>query len=151
MKLNIETDEIATNNAKLSINTYAISSPFEVYVNDLYIHHKINRYIRSQSHEDETREFLQKKNAWNSTTFHSISWDHHFHIINNMPKTFKRFNLRSIHHRLPTGMMQYTHDHRCPHYQLIFDTHTPHNHFLQYYQTVIEKKTTSRFNWKDLG
>ena len=58
-KLNIETDEIATKNAKLPINTHAISSSFEVYVNDLYIHHKIDRYIRSQSHEKEARTFLK--------------------------------------------------------------------------------------------
>ena len=36
-------------------------------------------------------------------------------------ETSKRFNLRFIHHRLPTGEMQFTHDHRCPHCQLIFD------------------------------
>ena len=139
-KLKIKTDEIATKNAKLLINTHAISSPFEVYVNDLYIHHRIDRYIRSQSHENKARTFLQKKYSWNSTTFHSIAWDHHFHIINNMPKTFKRFNLRFIHDRLPSGKMQYTHDHRCPHCRLVFDTNTPHDHFLQYYQTSIEKK-----------
>ena len=44
-KPNIKTDEIATENAKLPINTHAISSQFEVYVKDRYIHHNINRYI----------------------------------------------------------------------------------------------------------
>ena len=139
-KLHIKTDEIATKNAKLPINTHEISSPFEVYINDLYTHQNIVRYIRSQSHKNEARTFLQKKYSRNSTTFHSIAWDHHFHIINNMPKTFKRFNLRFIHDRLPSGKMQYTHDHRCPHCRLVFDTNTPHDHFLQYYQTAIEKK-----------
>ena len=57
-----------------------------------------------------------------------------------MPKTFKRFNLRFIHHRLPTGKMQFTNDHRCPHCQLIFDTNTPHDHFLQCSKTTTEKK-----------
>ena len=84
-----------------------------------------------------------KKCLWNSTTFHNIAWDHHFHIINNMPKTFKRISLRFIYHRLLKGKMQYTHDHRCPHCQLIFDTNTPHDHFLQFYLTAIEKNNVS--------
>ena len=41
-KLKVETDEIATNGAKLSMNTHAISSPFEVYVNDICTHHRID-------------------------------------------------------------------------------------------------------------
>ena len=139
-KFNIKTDEIVTENVKLPINTHAISSPYEVFVKDRYIHHNIDRYIRSQSYENEARKFLQEKNKWNTTTFQNITWDHHSQIINNLPKTSKRFNLIFINHRLPTGNMQFTPDHRCLHCQHIFDINTPYDHFLQYPQTWIEKK-----------
>ena len=56
-KLNISADKIAKTNVKLPINTHTISSPFEGYVKDQYIHHIIDRYIRSQSHEEEARKF----------------------------------------------------------------------------------------------
>ena len=58
----------------------------------------------------------------------------------SIPKTFKRFNLRFSHHRLPAGKMQFTNDHRFTHCQLIVDTNTPHDHFFQCSKTTTEKK-----------
>ena len=86
VKLNIATDKIATTNAKLLTNTYMISSPFEVYVNDQYTHHNIHRSIRTQSHEKVARKTVIFKYKWNTTTFHIRAWDHHFHIINHLSK-----------------------------------------------------------------
>ena len=55
--LNIQTDNIDTTNAKLPINNHALSFPFEVYVNDKYIHHNTDKAIRFQSHKSATKTF----------------------------------------------------------------------------------------------
>ena len=82
----------------------------------------------------------KKMYKWNTTTFKNIAWDHHSQSINNLTKPSKLFKLIFIHRRLPTGKIQFTYDHRCPHCHLIFDINTPHNHFLQCPQTLIDKK-----------
>ena len=142
-KLTIAANKKATTNVKLPINTHEIPSPFEVYVKDQYTHHNIDRYIRSQSHEEEARKFLIHKYKWNTTTFHKIAWDHYSHIINNLSKTKKHFNLSIIHHRLSTGKMRFIHGRQCPHYQFLFDITTPYDHYLQCPQISTEKNTVS--------
>ena len=60
-KQNIIADKRGTTNAKLPINTHITSSFFEVYVNDQYTYHKIDRSLRAQSHEEVARKFLISK------------------------------------------------------------------------------------------
>ena len=64
------------------------------------------------------------------------TWQSHtqaYHIINNLSKTNEPFNLRFIHHRLPTRRIKFSHDHRCPRY---------HDLFIQCPKTSTDKKMT---------
>jgi len=47
-----------------------------------------------------------------------------------MSSSKRRTAIRFMHHRLPTGKMQFTAPHPCPHCKRIFDQSSEHDHFL---------------------
>ena len=106
------------------------------YLNDYqYIHNKVDHHIRQHSHADEAREFLMQKYQWSTTTINSIDWETQRNIINKLPHAIHRTCLRFIHHRLPTGKMQFDIKHRCPYCNQSPTAVTSHDHFLQCIQS----------------
>ena len=109
--------------------------PFAVYVKTKYIHNKVDHHIRQQYHADEARKFLMQKYKWSKTTINSIDWETQRNIINKLPHTLQRTSLRFIHHRLPTGKMQFDIKHRRPYCNQAPTEVTSHDHFLQCIQS----------------
>ena len=58
-KLNVQADKIAIYNARKSINTHLITSPFAIYVANNYIPHNIDNKIRESSHSKLAQDFLK--------------------------------------------------------------------------------------------
>ena len=133
--LNIDADHLATTSATTPINTHVSSLPFAVYVKAKYIHNKIDHHIRQQSHADEAREFLMQKYKWSKITIKSIDWETQRNTINKLPHAIQRTCLRFIHHRLPTGKMQFDIKHRRPYCNQAPTEVTSHDHFLQCIQS----------------
>ena len=128
-QLNIDADSIATATATITINTHAISLPFAIYINNKYIHHHPDHSIRIDSHKHEAQIFLQNKYTWSTKIFHSINWDSHSSCLISLPNSLKRFSLRFIHHRLPTGNMLFDSPHPCPYCKITFTSSSAHDHF----------------------
>ena len=109
--------------------------PFAVYVKEKYIHNKVDHHIRQHSHADEAREFLMQKYQWSTTTIDSIDWETQRNIINKLPHALQRTSLCFIHHRFPTGKIQFDIKHRCPYCNQSPTAVTSHDHFLQCIQS----------------
>ena len=138
-KLNVQVDTIATNNARKPINTHLLTSPFAIYVANNYIPHNIDNKIRETSHSTIAKEFLQTKYKWSTQTINQINWEAHSNCIRKLSHSKKRFIRRFIHHRLPTGKMQFLNRSRCPHCDTMFDNDTHHDHFLTCSLTDVNK------------
>ena len=70
-----------------------------------------------------------------------INWEAHSNYIRKLSHSKKRFIRRFIHHRLPTGKMQFLNRSRCPHCDTMFNNETHHDHFLTCVQTSAQKHT----------
>ena len=97
----------------IPINTHVSSMSLVVSIKTKYIHNKVYHHIRQQSHADEVREFLMQKYKWSTTTVNSIDWETQRNIIKKLHHALQRTSLRFIHHRFPTGKMQFDIKHRC--------------------------------------
>ena len=53
------------------------------------------------------KSFYARNKKLNNMTFQDICWPQHSSSLNNMTMTRKRHDIRFIHHRLPTGKMQF--------------------------------------------
>ena len=140
-QLNIDADSIATATASIPINTHAISLPFAMYINNQYTHHRPDHSIRIASHQHEAHTFLKNKYRWSSKVFHSINWDSHGSCLLTLNDSLKRFSLRFIHHRLPTGKMLFTYPNSCPYCKSPFTPSSPHDHFLTCSNSSLDKET----------
>ena len=63
-------------------------------------------------------------------TFNDICWSQHSFSLNNMIETKKQHVIRFIHHRLPTGKVQFGLKIPCIHCNIPFDQDSDHDHFL---------------------
>jgi len=140
-KLNVQADKIATYNARKLINTHLITSPFAIYVANNYIPHNIDNKIRESSHSKLAQDFLKQKYKPSTKTMNLINWEAHSTCIRKLSHSKKRFIRRFIHHRLPTGKMQFLNRSRCPHCDTMFNNETHHDHFLTCVQTSDQKHT----------
>ena len=129
-RLNVDADKIATKNASIPKNTHISSAPLIMYINNKYIHYKFDHSLRRLAHANDAAMFLRKKYKWTNNTFQNICWPQHSSSLNNMTETRKRHAIRFIHHRLPTGKMQFGLKHPCPHCKIEFDQNSDHDHFL---------------------
>ena len=129
-RLNVDADKIATENASIPKNTHISSATLIMYINNKYIHYKFDHSLRRLAHANDAAIFLRKKYKWNNNTFQNICWPQHSSSLNNMTETRKRHAIRFIHHRLPTGKMQFGLKHPCPHCKIVFDHNSDHDHFL---------------------
>ena len=71
-KLNVQADKIATAFATKPINDHISIPPFAIYLNGEYIHHRVDKTIRSRRNEKEARKFLRTKYKWKMKTFNNI-------------------------------------------------------------------------------
>ena len=58
-KLNVYADYIATNHVTIPFNTHLLISPFAIYLNDKYIHQRIENKICEKIHEQEAKVYLK--------------------------------------------------------------------------------------------
>ena len=70
-----------------------------------------------------------------------INWEAHSTCIRKLSHPKKRCIRRFIHHRLPTGKMQFLNRSRCPHCDTMFNNETHHDHFVTCVQTSAKKDT----------
>ena len=106
-KFNVQADKIATYNACKPINTHLITSLFVIYVATNYISHNIDNKIRESSHSKLAQDFSNQKYKWSTKTMNIINWEAHLTCIRKLSHSKKRFIRRFIHHRLPTGKIQF--------------------------------------------
>ena len=59
--LNVQADKISTAFATKPINNHISIPPFAVYLHGEYVHHRIDKTIRSRRNEKETRNFVRTK------------------------------------------------------------------------------------------
>ena len=73
-----------------------------------------------------------------------INWKAHSTCIRKLSHPKKRCIRRFIHHRLPTGKMQFLNRSRCPNCDTMFNNETHHGHVLTCVQNCAQKtyKTT---------
>ena len=144
-RLNIDADEIATSSSSIPLNHHIQSTKFIIYVNNEYAHHRIDHQIRIHSHAKQAKEFLCEKYSWNSSIFHAIDWQNHSLCLSKLSTAKRRTALRFIHHRLPTGKMQFSFKHACPYCTCLFTSSTKHDHFLicEASQEIKMKRLTS--------
>ena len=129
-RLNIDTDDIVTSNATIPNNTHILTNKFTIYVNNKYAYHRIDHQIRVNSHAQKAEDFLRDKYRWNSIKFNDIDWHNYSMCLSKLSSTKKRTALIFIHHRIPTGNMQISLHHACPHCNCNFSSSTPHDHFM---------------------
>ena len=110
-----------------------------MYINNQYTHHRPDHSIRIASHEHDAQIFLKKKYNWSSKVFHSINWASHGSCLLTLTDSLKRFALRFIHHRLPTGKMVFVSPNSCPYCKIPFTPSSPHDHFLTCSSSSVDK------------
>ena len=120
------------------MNINILSLPFAIYVDHQYIYHKIYNNIRSHVHSKSTRLFLRRKYLLKITKFSFIDCKSYSKCINKLPYIQKRFELRFIYHKLPSGKLKFGYQHDCPYCSSTYST-IHHDHFLTCPSNITQK------------
>jgi hypothetical protein len=104
-RLNIQADQLATNQQKLMQKPEtAVSTSFHhLVIDNHFITRESQRWLLDSASSIPIQQYYQDKYGWSTKTFHSIDWDIQHKVLRRYGEIDQRRILKFVHGWLPTN------------------------------------------------